>query len=245
MTNRRIEVQAQLDMVRELIRVEHAKLLAEVETVVKNLIVEPNGATLIRKRLEFGLHDNVEIWFEVGFHNWEEDRIDFGSDVWFTFDSNNNELSLNYGTIGSYSKSNMYQVRRVNLVASVFKNIEQIEAALAEIARTANAGPYRKYINEGYKYESELNKIDKEIATQARNELEATLKEGMILTYSDQVNTRYMLFNTLWGGWVIQKICNKVIKLKSPYGDVRQFDKNRILSLIQQGLVQITEAKED
>lgn len=240
MENKIIALEAQLEMNNALIKSEYQMLIAQVEEIIKKYITEPYGAVISRKQLRTGLWDEIEILFEVGFHNETENRIDFGSDVWFEYNTKKNELAINYGTIGNYTKSNIYQVKRVNLVAGVFAHINEIEAAFAEVAELANSGNYRAYLEEEYKIESEINQIKKAIKAKELQTIENTLQEGDTLKYSKEVRWRDQLFNTTVGAWTIHRICEKTIKVKSPlYGEVRQFPKERIVALISQGRLMV------
>lgn len=246
MENKIIALEAQLEMNNELIKNEYKTLIAKVEDVIKKFITEPYGAVISRRQLRTGLWDEIEIMFEVGFHNEAENRIDFGSDIWFEYNTKKNELAINYGTIGNYTKSNVYQVKRVNLVAGVFAHINEIEAALAEVAEAANSGNYRAYLEEEYKIESEISQIKKAIKAQQLKEIEYSLKEGDTLKYSNSVRWRDQLFNTNVGAWTIHRICEKTIKVKSPlYGEVRQFPKERIVALISQGYLLVNTDEEN
>lgn len=245
MENNLIALEAQLEMNNELIKSEYQILIAQVEDIIKKFITDPYGAVISRRQLGRGLWDEIEIMFEVGFHNNAENRIDFGSDVWFRYSTKENELAVNYGTIGNYTKSNIYQVKRVNLVAGVFAHINEIEAALANVAEIANSGNYRAYIEEEYKIESEISQIKKTIKAQQLKEIEYSLKEGDTIKYSNSVHLRDQLFNTNSGAWTIHRICEKTIKVKSPlYGDIKQFPKERIVALISQGYLMVN-AKEN
>lgn len=168
-----------------------------------------------------------------------------GSEVWFEYNTKQNELTVNYGTIGNYTKSNIYQVKRVNLVAGVFSHINEIESALAEVAGIANSGNYRAYVEEKYRIESEISQIKKAIKAQQLRKIEYSLKEGDTLKYSNSVRWRDQLFNTEAGAWTIHRICEKTIKVKYPlYGEVRQFPKERIVALINQGLLLVNPVAE-
>lgn len=245
MENKIIALEAQLEMNNELIKSEYNTLIAKVEDVIKKFITEPYGAVISRRQLRAGIRDAIGIMFEVGFRNEAENRIDFGSDVWFEYNTKQNELTVNYGTIGNYTKSDIYQVKRVNLVAGVFANIDEIEAALEEVAEIANSSNYRAYLEEEYRIESEISQVKKAIKAQQLKEIEYSLKEGDTLKYSNSVRWRDQLFNTEAGAWTIHRICEKTIKVKHPlYGDVKQFPKERIVTLIDQGLLLVNSVAE-
>ena len=246
MENKIIALEAQLEMNNELVKSEYRTLIALVEATIKEYITDPYGAVLTRKQLRTGLWDEIEIMFEVGFHNVEENRIDFGSDVWFEYNTKKNELAINYGTIGNYTKSNIYQVKRVNLVAGIFANIAAIESAFAAIAERANSGKYREYLQEEYKIEAEISQAKKTLKAQQLKAIEYSLKEGDAVKYSKSVRCRDQLFNTNSGAWTIHRICEKTIKVKSPlYGEVRQFPKERIIALISQGYLLVNTEEEE
>lgn len=246
MENRMVELKSQVERVNELIHSEYDRLMEKVVAVIEKFITNPHEASICRKQLRFGLRDEFEINFEVGFYNPEESRIDFGSDVWFEYNSKDRTLRVNYGTIGYYDKTAIYQIRRVNMISEVFAHIEDIEAAFQAIAEEA-AGNYRSYHDEKYHYEAEIQSLENQQKAEALKTLEYSLKEGDILKY-DETKVRYgsQLFKTRAGGWIIQKICNKTIKLKDPFwNEIRQFPKEQIISLIYNKSIMVNPEEEN
>lgn len=240
MENKIIALEAQLEMNNELINSEYHSLITKVEDIIKKFITEPHGAIISRRLLRIGFRDTIEIVFEVGFHNEAENGLDFGSDVFFEYNTEKNELAVQCGTIGNYTKSNIYQIKRVNLIAGVFAHINEIEAAFAEVAEIADSGNYRTYIEEEYKIESEIRQIKKAIKDQQLKEIAYSLKEGDTLKHIDTIRRKQQIFDTTNGAWTIYRICEKTIKIKSPIsGEVRQFPKERIVALINQGYLMV------
>lgn len=233
MENNIIAIKAQLEMTDLLLEQERVALLEKVEFVLNKYIVSPHDAKLLRKSIRTEYGDNISIQFEVGFWNNEEQRVDFGSDLWGDFCTDKNKLRINYGTCGSYDSSETYQVRRVRLIADIWKNIEAIEAELLEITTIAQYR-YRALVNERDDYHYQLSQIEAKQAENELREIEESLCVGDVLTYDESVSYRYRLFKDHVDTWRIIRVCDKTIKIKPDnFDEVRQLPKNKIVSLIK------------
>ena len=115
MTNEMIAVQANIDMTKELLKTEKNRLIAKLEDIVNKFIVNPHGAMITQRDIRIGLWSETEIHFNIGFYNEAEKRVDFASDAWFEYNTKKNELLVNYGTIGNYTKSNIYHAHSLTI----------------------------------------------------------------------------------------------------------------------------------
>ena len=133
--------------------------------------------------------------FEIGFYNTDENRINFGSDLWIDYSSEKNELRINHGTCGYYSKADIYQVRRAKLLAYVWEHISEIESELKIFAESI-APTITNYENKRIQLESEIHTIERTVELAERNQIDESLVPGTRLAYVDNVNLarHYILF---------------------------------------------------
>ena len=233
MTNEMIVVQANIDMTQELLKTEKSRLIAKLEDIVNELIVKPHGAMITQKDIRIGLWSETEIHFNIGFYNEAEKRVDFASDAWFEYNTKKNELLVNYGTIGNYTKSNIYQVKRVKMVADIFEKIGEIEAPLAALAQEADAGQWRNLTSQLYEYEEQMNQLKKNVRAQQLAEVEYELKEGDVVYYNPDVRIGHKLFpaNSAFKA-TVTRICEKTIKVKDGSGRTYQVPKDKFCAQI-------------
>lgn len=238
MTNRMITVQENINTTNDLIKSEYTKLLTKLEDILNELIVEPHGATIIQRDIRMGLWNETEIHFQIGFYNEADQRVDFASDAWFEYNTKKNELLVNYGTIGNYTKSNVYQVRRVKMISDIFDNIDTIEATLAAFVQDADNGQWRQLITKKYEYEEELSQLKKEARAQQLVEVEQNLREGDVVYYRPDVRLITQLFPS-WNSAkaTITRICQKTIKIKMESGRVYQLPKDKFCAHIADALL--------
>ena len=240
MTNEMIAVQANIDMTKELLKTEKSRLIAKLEDIVNELIVKPHGAMITQKDIRMGLWSETEIHFQIGFFHEAENRIDFASDAWFEYNTKKNELLVNYGTIGNYTKSNTYQVKRVKMIADVFEKIGELEAALAALAQEADDGQWRDLTAKLYEYQDELNTLKKRQRAQELAEAEYALEVGDVVYYTPDVRVGTKLFpsNDSFKA-TIQRICEKTIKVKTADGRTYQVPKDKFCAHIVDALLTV------
>lgn len=240
MTNEMIAVQANIDMTKELLKTEKNRLIAKLEDIVNKFIVNPHGAMITQRDIRIGLWSETEIHFNIGFYNESEKKVDFGSDVWFEYNTKKNELLVNYGTIGNYTKSNIYQVKRVKMIADIFEKIHEIEAHLGMLAAEADAGQWRTLTSQLYEYEEQLSQLKKQKRAQQIAEAEYELKEGDVVYYNPDVRIGYKLFpaNDSFKATVI-RICEKTVKVKDRSGRTHQVPKDKFCEHIVDALLTV------
>ena len=241
MQTKLIELQANLDMTNELLQDECKKLYEEVSVLVDDLIARVCGAKVIRSWVRFKFLDEVEIRFDIGFWNPDENKYDFGSDSSFWFNSTDDYLETNYGTIGQYSKHDKYQVMRVNMIAHVFNHIDAIEDELRNIVTKVNNGVYRKLEKDVWQLERDIEHIKQQERRDAIAAIQAELKVGQKIEYSKDIAPCYMLFDSKYKTWTIKSISEKKIKLISDRGDGRMLDKSQVLNLIYDTTLSVKE----
>ena len=240
MTNEMIAVQANIDMTKELLKTEKNRLIAKLEDIVNKFIVHPHGAMITQRDILTGLWGETEIHFNIGFYNESEKRVDFGSNVWFEYNTKENELLVNYGTIGNYTKSNIYQVKRVKMVADIFEKIHEIEAHLGMLVAEADEGQWRTLTSQLYEYEEQMAELKKQQRAQQLAQAEYELKEGDVVYYNPDVRIGDKLFpaNDSFKATVI-RICEKTIKVKDGRGKTYQIPKDKFCAQIVDALLTV------
>lgn len=238
MTNEMIAVQANIDMTKELLKTEKNRLIAKLEDIVNKFIVNPHGAMITQRDIRIGLWSETEIHFNIGFYNEAEKRVDFASDVWFEYNTKKNELLVNYGTIGNYTKSNIYQVKRVKMVADIFEKIHEIEAHLGMLAAEADEGQWRTLTSQLYEYEEQMSKLKEQQRANQLAEAEYELKEGDVVYYNPDVRIGEKLFpaNDSFKATII-RICEKTVKVKDVRGRTYQVPKDKFCAHIVDALL--------
>lgn len=245
MTTKIIALQNQLEFIEEANIVCKETILNMIEQHIKELITGPNDAVLLSKDIDYQYDNQFIIRFEVGFENNDSPSgIDFGSDAYFYYETRKNALSVNHGTIGSFTKDNVYQLKRINLLAHVFKNINKIEEEFNNICNSAVVVEYAKNYEEHINVTVALNDAEHELKKQKIEELKYSTVEGAFVEYNtEKVRfTRDMVFNSKVCSWTIDRITDKRVKVKSEYGDVKQFDKEIFFNLVYEGKLLVKES---
>lgn len=237
--NTQVELlQADLEMTTAAINVEQEKLHNMIEEILMNSIVRAHDARITRKRIQSGFNEEIEIIFEIGFWNSEENRIDFGSDMWGEYSTRTNEVSLNYGTCGTYSKQDEYQVRRAMLIADFWSKIEEIEKCFAEVV--AKADVYLSLENKLYDITFKMDKIKEQDRESEIQAIEQQLSIGDILEYDESIYPRFRLFYAPTDTWCVTKVCDKTIKITCEETKVvRYLNKKHILNLIHSQKIKV------
>ena len=193
MTNRLIEITAEIEMLREVLKVEKNTLLGNLESVLYNKIVAPCCANLIRTTIRRGWHGKAEVYFQIGFWNAEENRIDFASDVEFYFGDDYKNLTLNHGTCGYFNINNFYLVKRARMINYVFDHYGEIEDALTDILenKAAKYLEIKEQIDE-LTYEKECH--EKKELLEKKEKVSSDLVVGVKVSYGEDVPLRDRIF---------------------------------------------------
>lgn len=182
-------LKAERELMQTAYSVKYNQLIKGLDLIVDKYFVKPFNAKCIRRwfREEFYPERGVYINFEIGFHNVTEDRIDFGSDMYFTYDSFKQSLEVNYGTCGAYSKRDEYQVKRVKTIAYVWDHISDIESELNKYAVEITPVVLDNY-DKLYEIDRAISSIEQEINTQKKTEIAESIQVGKVLFYNEQVS---------------------------------------------------------
>lgn len=243
METKLIALRADRDMVKAVVREEHVKLLNELTQFVQTEIVEPTGAHLSRLSFRNGFHDDIEVTFELGFLN-AEGKEDFGSDCWFEY--NRNGLNINHGTIGSWTKDNVFQIRRIKMLSYVSDILAQLEVKFKEIL-----DKHKLYINkqsELWSIESEISQLENAIKRAETDKKMNTIQIGSLMCYPEKFHPSNRLFSTNSyckkdDLWKVEKMGEKTITLVSlkngvsrriPRSDIHQHIQNAGLEIINE-----------
>lgn len=173
-------------MKKELNTIEELK--EEIEVLNKKcLAIEFNLTNLVKKELlkllgkdvELSIYGTIRMWrgircsFEIDFID-ENGKRDFGSN--FSIYYENNELSINNGTIGSYNKHDTYQVLRVKLINAIWENIEEFENIFTNYSKEFET--YGELNSISADYDWQINNIKSQEKEEQYKKIEDTLKVG-------------------------------------------------------------------
>ena len=191
MESKLIALKAERELIQTAYSVKYDELIKGLDLIIDNYFVKPFNAKCIRRwfREEFYPERGVSINFEIGFHNVTEDRIDFGSDMYFTYDSLKQSLEANYGTCGAYSKKDEYQIKRVKTLAYVWDHISDIEAELNKYAAEITPVVLDNYDNLN-EIDRKISSIEHEIQTQKKNAIAESIQVGKVVFYNEQKSLR-------------------------------------------------------
>lgn len=230
-----IELTSQIEMIKELRRTEYVRLNNKLIEILNNTIVTANDAMILSTNLNIFEHETYII-FELGFYNKETCKVDFGSSVSFRY-STNEELCVNYGTIGSFTKENTYQVRRAKLIVDVFDKIDVLEHALELLVAECD-GKYLEYSDEKYRYETELKAVKDQLKEEQKKKIEDTISINDTLVYDKRTLSSKRLFPTVYSSsWKIVKITPKTVRIETSSGMFKQLSKDELINHISDGLI--------
>lgn len=243
METKLIALRADRDMVKAVVRAEHSKLLNDLTQFVQTEIVEPTGAHLSRLTFREGFYDDIEVTFELGFLN-ADGKEDFGSDCWFEY--NRKGLNINHGTIGSWTKDNVFQIRRIKMLSYVCNILTQLEARFKEILD--NHSFYVEKQRELWSIESDISRLENELKRAETDKKMNTIQIGSLLCYPEKFHPSNRLFSTNSyckkdDLWKVEKMGEKTITLISlksgvsrrvPRSDLHQHIQNAGLEIINE-----------
>lgn len=230
---------AELDLIEAAQKQNIELLTKDLDNILNEYFVMPVGGVVARRFIRHGCWSkNVEFYFEVGFYNPEEDRIDFGSDTSFEYNSEKQELSVNHGSCRSFTKKNIYQFKRAQLIAEVYNNIEGIEKAFQRLAEKCAKLLYendRRSADIEYKVK-ELELAERE---QRRKEVIESIKVNDTLMYVPDCKCWHSsrLFRTKV---TVTNITPKYVVINDGYNNKR-LDKDSVANHIIEGYIKVNE----
>ena len=235
METKLLELKSNKELLNAVLDTKYKELIQVAKNIVLKWFLEPYGGTLTR--LHIREEDNrLLLSFDVGFNNEDEGRIDFGSDVTFYFDKNN-KLGVNYGTIGTFTSNNTYQVKRLKLLAGIFDNIELIEADFIEFVSSQLVTDYLKLEYEDLMCDIAIRDLKTDIKKTELKTIENNLVEGSNIRFTDSTEPTPSC-------WKILKISDKTMKLENKNGIVKRYSKDAIVELIYNKKIIIEETNE-
>lgn len=223
---------AELDLVKEEYNAIYEQMITRLDSILNKWFVDPFGAKCLRRwfKEEFFPEKSIYINFEIGFHNTEEDRTDFGSDMWFEYSGSSNQLKVNHGTCGSYSKEDVYQVKRILALAHVWNNIAEIERDLREY--TSEVTPVvLGYYDTFSKLEKEITQVSSAIVNAEKEKIESSIHVGATLHYDTEchLHCRQKLFFDVCS---VVKITPKFVTLSAKDGTEYKIRKEELVKHI-------------
>ena len=230
MENKLIALRAERELIQTAYSVKYDELIKGLDLIIDRYFIKPFNAKCIRRwfREEFYPERGVHINFEIGFYNTTEDRIDFGSDMYFTYDSFKQSLETNYGTCGAYSRKDEYQVKRVKTLAYVWDHIEDIESELNNYAIEITPVVLDNYDNL-YEIDRKITSIENEINSQKKNSIAESIQVGKVIFYNEQISLRadQKLFS---GTCEITKVTPKFVVIKNNFDREFRIKKEQIVA---------------
>ena len=232
MENKLIALRAEQDLIKTAYSVKYDELIKGLDLIIDKYFVKPFNAKCTRRwfREEFYPERGVHINFEIGFHNINEDRLDFGSDMYFRYDSFKQSLEANYGTCGAYSKKDEYQVKRAKTIAYVWDHIEDIESELNNYAIEITPVVLDNY--------DKLYDIEHEINSQKKNAIAESIQVGKVIYYNEQISLRAVqkLFS---GACEVTKVTPKFVVVKNNIDTEFRIKKEQIVAHAFQNYITI------
>lgn len=215
METKLIALRADRDMVKAAVKEEHSKLLAALTEFVETEIVQPTGAHLARLTFREGFYEDIEVTFELSFLT-AEGKSDFGSDCWFEY--NRKGLNINHGTIGSWTKDNVFQIRRIKMLSYVCDILPQLEVGFQNILNKFKT--YQDKQQELWKLETDIKSLENEIKRQEVNKKMDTIQIGSLMNYPEEFHPANRLFSTNSyckkdDFWKVERIGEKTFTLVS------------------------------
>ena len=194
-------------------RVEELNIKIE-ELFVQRSSIEADLEKLVKKELLDLLQTDVAMTAVCSINFWknaprcvitinfinEEGNRDFGSS--FDLYYENNEIAINYGTIGTYTKHYKYQVLRVKLFNAIWENVERLEKVFEDFNPQFEI--YKNLDNTIYEYREEKNKIKQK----EREDIYKTIEDDLKVDDCYQTISRYGNRGRIYK---ITKITNKLV----------------------------------
>lgn len=207
---------------------------------LQEAIIIPCGAHLIKLDIYETYYHDFQIEINIGFWNDDEDRVDFGSDIYIYY--NNQGAQFNHGTIGSFYSNDKYQMNRLKLFGFIYDNIHIIEELLSDAMAKANN--YINHIKQINNISNELRRIEAENQRIAKQEIENKIKVGTpikVLHAKDWQKHFNECFYRDTDEYVIEKINPKNVKVRvtTPESYVAQIQKTTLIDLIYIGRITI------
>lgn len=220
MLNKIIDINFQIDVLKEVRKVEKTALLGKLESVLYDKIVVPCCANLIKADIRMGWRGKPEIIFHIGFWNAEENRIDFMSDVDFYFGDEYQHLTVNHCGSGYYDITHFYLIKRTRMLNYVFDHYTEIEDALSEIIESES----KKFFEIEKQIDNltyEKGCIEGKLAEESRKAIENNITVGAVMEYGDTVPLRDRIIDgdktTHDHKWKVIKVTPKFVTLVNSY----------------------------
>ena len=184
MKNKLIALKTDVEFLMESYSVKYDEFMKELDSIIsKHMLITPE--TRCVRRWVRSSHVKGELIFciEIGFYDSEQGKIDFGSDLWLDYTTKLNELRLNSGTCGYYTKKDVYQVQRSKVISHIWENISEIENAFRCFSEKISP-IVQEHLNTMHSIESEIKQIENQLEMKERENIDASVREGVYLNYT-------------------------------------------------------------
>lgn len=206
---------------------------------INHLLIIPCEADLINIGItnNYGCIHRIEL--SIGFWNHEEERIDFGSDILITY-SKEEGLRFNHGTMGFFSVSDIYQIKRFRFFGYIAEHLFELETILEW--GMENASTYISYSNQIKNIERIIFDIEKDQEKAEKSKIESKLIAGTPIKILHSRDW-HVHFNESYyrdtDEYVIEKVNPKNVKVRvtTPESYVAQIKKTTLIDLIYGGRI--------
>ena len=232
-------LEAELDLLTETNRINSDRLILMLDEILHTYFTDIVDAVILRRWFNHGSwKKSVQIYFEIGFKNEQENCIDFGSDTSFAYDFEKGELEVNYGTCGCFTKKDQFQFKRAKLISNVYDNVDLIEDELKQLSQEACNAFYDTDVKIA-EVEHNISKIEHETVRLKKKSIEESICVGDHLSYSSttKCRTSCRLFNTRVQ---VLKITPKYVVTTDGYNNKR-FRKDEVVNHIFNGYIKVNE----
>ena len=235
----RIALEAELELLNEDYKIKNDQMLAKLDRILSLYFTECVNGKVIRRFFRHGCWEkSVEIYFEIGFWNDEENRIDFGSDISFEYNLAKEELSVNHGCCGSFTKKDVFQFKRGKLIGYVYDNIDIIENELKKISLMACDAFYDNDVRVN-KIENMIAQDEIEQKNARKKEIEDSINVGDTFVYD--TNTKcYNAVKLFYTKVTVEKITPKYFVITDSYNSKR-LQKVDVVNHIFNGYIKVNE----
>lgn len=183
------QLTAELELLKEGYNVIYKTNIDKLDSIIRKYI-DPFNGIVVRRYYDSGWENKIRVFIELGFYNEKEERTDFGSTFDVIYESKNDCISVNYGTIGTFNKEDVFQVRRIAMLNNIFEHVTEIEEELRNFSNKISPDLIA-HDNERYDLEHRIREVEHNIQTAAYTAIENSLTIGCELAYSPSCSILY------------------------------------------------------
>ena len=239
-----------LNKAMDTLNVTEKAISTQICEIISTHLVENAVIICPRTRLEYYPETQLSFSCEIGFRVSEDENasLDFGSSFNIYYDDN--RLSANVGTMGRYSKEDIYQIKRNAVIYNLMNvHCEEIEEHIAALDALQ---PLIECTNAYHQARREHQRIKGRIEVLQKELIEESLTPGMKLLYTEDTKRCAKIYDDydyLVHEYTITKVTPKYVKFMVKNGNPHRYwdyedtqcRKDTVIDLIYSGSVKICE----